>query len=239
MDYSFIEKTENGNAGSVEVKPMATFANPFDLESVKAQFQKFESRINEMAGQIKAADLKTETDAAAFTDTIGRAKSLINGFEKKRKEISGDAYNFYKDCLGFEKYYSKMVKDKIIDPAESKLSFYFKQIEIERKKAEKAAQAAIEEKQKQLDEIADSAGVDRVKLDAQTFKNEKPKIAGEAATATPKDKWIYEVENISKVPIEYLMIDDKAVNRAIKNGERKIPGLAIKKEVKAQVRARR
>jgi DNA-binding phage protein len=141
--------------------------------------------------------------------------------------------------MGFEKYYSNMIKEKIVDPAGFKLSAYFKQQAIEREKAEKAAQEAAAKKQKELDQIADDAGVDRVELDKPVIKKDKPKIAGEAASAHTREKWVYEVVNLKAVPHDFLQVNDKAIKQAIKNGERHIPGLEIKKEVTAQVRARR
>lgn len=239
MDYSFIEKTDSGNAAPAKIKPMANFADPFDLDRAKQDFAVFESKIKDWAKAVSAADLKTEKDAADFTDTIGKAKSLIKNFEVTRKQITENAYNFYKDVMGFEKFYSNMIEKEVIRPAESKLSFYFKQIEIERQKAEKAAQAAAAAKQNELDKIADEAGVNRVELDKPILKQDKAKIAGEAATAHSKEYWNYRITKMETVPRQFLMINEKAIRQAIKNGERNIPGLEIFKEVKAQVRARR
>jgi hypothetical protein len=153
--------------------------------------------------------------------------------------ITADAYGFYKDVLGFEKYYTNMVSAKVIDPANQKLSFYFKQKEIERQKTEKKAQEAAASKQIELNKIADDAGVDRVKLDKPILKNGKTRVVGEAGSATPKETWVYNVLIFDEIPRSYLMIDDKAIRRAIKSGERKIAGLEIHKETSAQVRTRR
>lgn len=224
--------------GKTEDAPIVKI-DQFDLDYAKARFEQFESKIKEMAAAIGEADIKDQAGAEAFTDTIGRAKRLVKDFENLRKKITGRAYNFYKDVLGFEKYYSNMVNAQIIRPANSKLSFYFKQIEIERQKAQKAAQEAAAKKQAELDQIADAAGVDRVELDKPIVKNEKPKIAAAAGSAIIREKWEYEVVNFSEIPREFLQVNDKAIKQAIKNGEREIAGLKIYKEVEAQVRSRR
>jgi hypothetical protein len=237
MKYDFI--TASGKENELqELQPLST-ADPFDLDRAKQHFAVFESKIKDWAKAIKAADLKTEADAADFTDTIGKAKSLVKEFEKRRKDITKEAYDFYKDVMGFEKFYTNMIEKEVIGPANSKLSFYFTQIQIERQKAEKAAQVVAAGKQKELDKIADDAGVDRVKLDKPILKKSKSKIVGSAASATPKTDWLYKVLSINIVPRDFLMVNDKAVKQAIKNGERDIAGLQIYQETKAQVRARR
>jgi hypothetical protein len=240
MDYSFVTNDEKPKS-EIEAKLVSAQIkmNPFDLDRAKQAFAVFESKIDEWAKVIAAADIKTEIDAKDFTNTIGEAKSLVKELENRRKEITGDAFKFYKDVMGFEKYYGEMIASKVIRPANSKLSFYFKQIQIERQKAERAAQAAAAKKQIELDKMADAAGVDKVKLDKPVFKDSKPKITGESASAHIKSTWLYRVENFDKIPRAYLTVDDKAVKRAIKNGERKIGGLVIFEETTAQVRSRR
>lgn len=145
MEYDFINK--DANATQAEIMP-ATQAEPFDIDHAKQAFEIFESKINRWAEAVKDADLKTEIDAGLFTDTISKGKTLIKDLEKLRKNITANAYQFYKDVLGFERYYSNMIEAKVINPADQKLSFYFKQIEIKNQKAEKAARAAAAKKQK-------------------------------------------------------------------------------------------
>jgi hypothetical protein len=237
MDYSFIE---GGPASGLSQEIGAvTVPDPFDLARAKQCFAVFESKIKDWGRLVDDSEITDELEAQQFTDAIGKAKGLVKDFEKNRKLITADAYGYYKDVLGFEKYYTSMVADKVIDPANIKLSFYFKQKEIERQKTEKKAQASMESKQVDLDQIADDAGVDRVKLDKPILKSGKTRVVGEAGSATPKTTWLYKVKSINNVPRDFMAVDDKAIRQAIKNGERNIPGLEIYKETTAQVRTRR
>jgi hypothetical protein len=226
MKYDFIK---NGDGAPAEIVP-ATATDPFDLDRAKQSFVIFEAKINDWARSVKNADIKNQMDAGLFTDTIGKAKSLVKQLQSERKRITARAYNFYKDVMGLERYYGDMIESTIIKPANLKLSFYFKQIEIERQKAEKAAQKAAAKKQIELDKIAEAAGVDKVKLDKPIIKDSKPKITGESASAHVKKTFIYTIHNFEKIPRSFLMVDDKAIKRAIKNGERMIPGLVISEE---------
>lgn len=51
-------------------------------------------------------------------------------------------------------------------------------------------------------------------------------------------KWVYTVEEAGVVPVEYLVIDDKAIKTAIKSGVRNIPGLKIFEEESISMRVK-
>lgn len=47
------------------------------------------------------------------------------------------------------------------------------------------------------------------------------------AVATVRQVWTFEIDDISKVPADYLEVKSSAVNQAIRDGVREIPGLRI------------
>lgn len=49
----------------------------------------------------------------------------------------------------------------------------------------------------------------------------------EDGTITCKTNWDFEVQDEREVPREYLQVDAGAIEKAIKNGVRKIPGVRI------------
>ena len=58
-----------------------------------------------------------------------------------------------------------------------------------------------------------------------TAKEEKINLSNDNAIV--RQIWTFEVEDISKVPVEFLSINSVAVNSAIKSGVREIPGIKI------------
>lgn len=60
----------------------------------------------------------------------------------------------------------------------------------------------------------------------------------EDGTASKKLKWTYQVENEIEIPREFLCIDEKKVQFAIKNGLRHIPGLKIFENVEIDLRVK-
>lgn len=61
-------------------------------------------------------------------------------------------------------------------------------------------------------------------------------VPGGGGVTSLRDNWIYEIQDISKVPTHFMMINDSAVKAAIKGGNRAIPGLTIKNQPKAGIR---
>ena len=54
-----------------------------------------------------------------------------------------------------------------------------------------------------------------------------PAYGNYGAKATRKSKWVHEVADKTEVPLKFLMVDDKAVKAAIRDGVRDIPGIRI------------
>jgi len=50
-------------------------------------------------------------------------------------------------------------------------------------------------------------------------------ISVEDGSGKTVTKWVFNVEDISLIPIEYLNVNEKAVKKAINNGIRDIPGV--------------
>jgi len=70
---------------------------------------------------------------------------------------------------------------------------------------------------------------------AKPLELTRTRSAGGSLTGL-KDNWTYEVQDLSKVPVHMLMINDAAVKLAIKQGSRDIAGLRIWNDAKAFIR---
>lgn len=56
------------------------------------------------------------------------------------------------------------------------------------------------------------------------------------STTALRDNWVYSVDDITKVPAAYLLVNDALVKAVIRTGTREIPGLTIRNEPKAAIR---
>lgn len=64
---------------------------------------------------------------------------------------------------------------------------------------------------------------------ASLFEDEKylDTMITEDGTMTMKKEWSFEIEDISKIPREYLKVDETAIKKAIKSGVRTLSGVKI------------
>lgn len=121
-----------------------------------------------------------------------------------------------------------------------------------REKAEAEARAAEEEARRVAQADADSAAaqaaleaaeakaaeLDEAKLQEQTLDAlpdlpvpvpvvaEAPKVEG----VQMRKVWTFEVESVALIPAEYLVVDEKKIRQAVRDGVRDIPGVRIFKE---------
>lgn len=75
-----------------------------------------------------------------------------------------------------------------------------------------------------------------LKLNDFTFFNDIQKITTEQASCYQRIDYIFEVDDITKVPKELLMVDVKKVKALIKAGVDGIPGLTISQKKRMEIR---
>lgn len=74
---------------------------------------------------------------------------------------------------------------------------------------------------------ATTLAVDNTLENAKTVKAEDTAVRANGAVSSIAKRWTYEVEDISKVPAQFLEINRGAIQAAVRDGERNIPGLRI------------
>jgi hypothetical protein len=106
----------------------------------------------------------------------------------------------------------------------------FRQTEINRKKAEQEAELRrIAEEQRREAEAAAKEGVKyEPVIPVPVVVHDAPTVTRtETGSVHQREHWDFELEDISKVGREYLMVDEKKVRQAVKDGVRSIPGFKI------------
>lgn len=172
--------------------------------------QKAESDAALMTKQADAIQVTTtEQEEQAYT-ALTQIKIAIKTIEDKRKEITKPLNASLKATNAMFKTLSKpfieadrIVRDKVMD---------FREIQ------EEKAQKELERRQK-IQTAHEKKG-------HETHEITAPKVKVAETTITAK-RWTFEVTDEREIPREYLALDNVAVNRAIRNGVRKIAGLDI------------
>lgn len=208
------------------------------LELARRDFEVYDDEIRKMALEVKDSVITGDTDAAYLTSVLGSARKLVNALEAERKRITGDAYDFYKAVMSFEKTYTNKINSQVISIGKAKLGEYGQKKELERRAAERRAMEATRRKQEELDRIADKEEVSRVVLDTPVVQQSANPIRADTATSSIKMEWIFEMLNVIKVPRKYCVPDHKLIMEAIRAGIRKIAGIRIYEQAKVDLRAR-
>ena len=207
-----------------------------DIQLIEIQSRKY---LNEITSAVINSDADKER-ACNFLKEISFFKKSVESqkreqtFELKAqlKEIEGR----FKPALDFIAEADAITREKInnyLNAERERLeALALQQKKIQEEEALKRCQQ-MEELKKDADKY-DIATRDAIiqSIEAQQFKEIEnsavsTKVNLSSASSTVRNVWTFEVEDISKVPAEFLEVNTKAINESIRAGVRDISGLKI------------
>lgn len=210
---------------------MSNLINPVEIKAREFLLKIRASEIANEGDNLKACEMLKNINV--YTKTV---KSLKAEEEKPIKSSLKEISDKYKNALDFLTEAEKILRSKIADYAELK----FEKLNLIASAAQKTAEEealrkldelqALRESAGQYDEVTQAAIISSIdsKVNA-VIDNSEIKIDNTLGnSATSFRKYItFKIVDIQKVPAEFLSVDTKAVNTAIRNGVREIPGLEI------------
>lgn len=210
---------------------MSNLINPVEIKAREFLLKIRASEIANEGDNLKACELLKEINS--YNKTVKSLKSAEEApFKSSLKEITEK----YKNALDFLAEAEKLLRSKISDYAEIKLERLREIQKLDTKRAEEIAIKKLDELQAlkesagQYDEVTQAAIISSIdsKVNA-VIDNSEIKIDNTLGnSAASFRKYItFKIVDIQKVPAEFLSVDTKAVNTAIRNGVREIPGLEI------------
>ena len=210
---------------------MSNLINPVEIKAREFLLKIRASEIANEGDNIKACEMLKNINV--YTKTV---KSLKAEEEKPVKSALKEISDKYKNALDFLTEAEKILRSKIADYAELKLEKLNLIASSAQKTAEEEALRKLDELQAlresagQYDEVTQAAIISSIdsKVNA-VIDNSEIKIDNTLGnSAASFRKYItFKIVDIHKVPAEFLSVDTKAVNTAIRNGVREIPGLEI------------
>lgn len=109
----------------------------------------------------------------------------------------------------------------------------------------------VEAVKEKIDQFEEKVKKEQIKAQEEALKmavdmglNEVPYVANpqqirsESATVYKKKSWSFKMNDLKKVPLEYLQVDQEKVEIAVRNGVRNIPGLEIYETEKTIIKSR-
>lgn len=210
---------------------MSNLINPVEIKAREFLLKIRASEIANEGDNLKACEMLKNINV--YTKTV---KSLKAEEEKPVKSALKEISDKYKNALDFLTEAEKILRSKIADYAELKLEKLNLIASSAQKTAEEEALHKLDELQAlresagQYDEVTQAAIISSIdsKVNA-VIDNSEIKIDNTLGnSAASFRKYItFKIVDIQKVPAEFLSVDTKAVNTAIRNGVREIPGLEI------------
>ena len=210
---------------------MSNLINPVEIKAREFLLKIRASEIANEGDNLKACEMLKNINV--YTKTV---KSLKSEEEKPIKSALKEISDKYKNALDFLTEAEKILRSKIADYAELNLEKLNLIASAAQKTAEEEALRKLDELQAlresagQYDEVTQAAIISSIdsKVNA-VIDNSEIKIDNTLGnSAASFRKYItFKIVDIQKVPAEFLSVDTKAVNTAIRNGVREIPGLEI------------
>jgi hypothetical protein len=163
-------------------------------------------------------EFNDEQDKAMVSAAIKEGKELIKKVGAARKAITTPLQQQIKQWIAKEK--------ELLQPVEEAIEKADKQV--------RAFNAQVAEQQRQM--LERIAREEASRLQAQDGQDEEIQqecefrrqlAQAQHQTEGIRKVWAFELQDISQVPQEYLVLDEKKVRQAIRSGERQIAGLCI------------
>lgn len=206
-----------------------------------AVFEKTKSQIAEIIVYCDKIVINNEDTLAKGKDVVASAKKYSNEIEKIRVDLTKPYLEAQRNIKSIADDLKNML-DKGIKPLSDRILNY----ELEQRRIREAEQARLaEEARKKEEELkaiaaANAPTTTEVEKKVEEFKAVQAQAAAVAAPVKDniKSVWTFEVLDFSKVPLEFLMLNEAKINQAIRGGARDISGLRIFEELKSSIRAK-
>jgi propanediol dehydratase small subunit len=182
--------------------------------------------------KIQATEIVDNPTKCAIIDTRDQARSIFKEIERAVDIQAGPVKKVIQEVNKLIARYRDSTKE-IVDIANQKIDRYQSRLFIQEQEERRKQQAIIDAENKRLAALAKEKNVIAPPEIPPVPIPEKPQkklVSDSGASVTRVDHWVFETVNKEAVPEEYKMVDDKAVNAAIRQGVREIPGLVIKNE---------
>lgn len=209
-------------------------------EEATTALAEFDPQIKTIIGAANELTVVDEAGSQHAAKFLGDLKGEIKRVEDMRKDLTTGLNHTLKQINSSFKMRSEpLTKAEVI--VKKKLGVYLDEQERIAREAEAKAQAEKDAAEKKArDEAAaakkagDKEAEEKAKAEAEAIKSQEVVVEAaptavrtDAGLVSSKKVWTFEIEDASKVPDSFKVVDEKAVRKAVSDGEREIPGIKI------------
>lgn len=174
--------------------------------------QEFLMKKEFMALEIVSTEVVNQSQEVKFIENEQEQKyalKVLGNIRKTRKEIDGKRKAVTKEARAFTSDVNEKAKE-MMEP--------------------------LQELESKLEQMIFAYTTNQIELKGEDYSFSDPVVRSNGTSMFIKEKGYWEVEDISKVPREYLKLDEKKIDQAVDFGIEDIEGIKIRKKLTSQVR---
>lgn len=201
-------------------------AEPFDMLPVKTRLAMFKAECLALDGAARALTVADQASLHEGVRLSTVAKGLWGGIEDARKGYVEAPNAFVKQVNNLAKAYQEPLKavERLLD---GKVLDYQTRQEMERRKAQEAANQEAARMQAELNAEAEAHGIEAPQVVAPVIPEPPATVRTEEGSAHLRRVWDFEIVDAAQVPREFCTPDQAAIRQAVKAGIREIPGVRV------------
>lgn len=182
--------------------------------------------VNEFLYDMQELVITSNEDYTKAGDTLKVVQNRIKKLEEKRKEYTQPLDESKKRIMADFQSISKPLED-FVQQVKSKMVEWYREEQKRKDEEQKLLEAEALKKAKE-----EGKSEVEVVIVNQEVKTQR----GDLATTSVKKVWKFTVEDETKVPREYLCVDEKKIKLAMSDGVRKIEGVKIFQDEQISIR---
>jgi len=209
-------------------------ANP--LENMRTFLSQYQNNAQSYKSKLPEK-VDSKESASLATNIAGSAKSELKLIESHRKDVTAPMNDVVKKINGLCKEISDPLTE-VETVAKRRIGIYLQEQEMERKKLEILEQERAAQEQERLNAKAKELGTvaPLVPEIVMAESNKSSCTRTENGSSFVKKTWTFILEDLNKVSKEYMVLDERKVREAIKNGVRSIDGIKIFEQSNVSIR---
>jgi hypothetical protein len=216
--------------------PPPAARDPFDISPIRTELKQYEAEIARWEKQAAELQIIDEDTLKLGIEMASQAKKLgvnLEKFRKEKKEPFRKAGSAIDNTVAVYADPCEKIWKIILNP---KINAMLTKQKLDRLEAERRAQEAARELQAKLDAESAEKNLPQVQVPTPVLNQKAEPVRTEEGSASQRQVWKARLEDINKVPREYMIIDWPAVNRDVRAGKRIIDGFVIEQVESLQLR---
>lgn len=198
---------------------MSTSTKPIQATSITRFQQEVTKKIQQLVSLLSMVEVVTsESDKAMVSVAIRESKQLIKHVGHVRKAITSPMQEEIRRWIAKEQ--------ELLAPVEEAITRADQLIQQFNQQVAQQQQAALDHIAKQEQAQLQEEHSDPVQI-RQQHNFQRQVAVAQHSTDGIRKVWTFTIDNLTEVPQEYLMLNEKKVREAIRSGERHIPGITI------------